>query len=182
MWRERQDFEINKSAKGWKTISRQNGHSIYTVFLKRLSSILELYCLEELNIYSMIILTENYHTDLFLLLKKCARNVRSLQHSAAIFWHVLFYERKDSPLKGDSEATINSLSSEKYLDTLKNTFVERSSQNTAFSPRKMPANAGSERKQFTENASVALQQTILTHAHTKCPPVLHYTNNREDHR
>ena len=51
-------------------------------------------------------------------------------------------------------------------------FVERSTQYTSFSSRKQPANAGTERKQFTENASVALQQPILTHAHTKCPPVV----------
>ena len=51
-------------------------------------------------------------------------------------------------------------------------FVERSTQYTSFSSRKQPANAGTERKQFTENASVALQQPILTHAYTKCPPVL----------
>ena len=50
-------------------------------------------------------------------------------------------------------------------------FVERNTQYTSFSSRKQPTNAGSERKQFTENASVPLQQTILTHAHTKCPPV-----------
>ena len=50
-------------------------------------------------------------------------------------------------------------------------FVERSTQYTSFSSRKQPANAGTERKQFTENASVALQQPILTHANTKCPPV-----------
>ena len=49
--------------------------------------------------------------------------------------------------------------------------MERSSQYTSFSSEKQPANARSERKQFTENASVALQQTMLTHAHTKCPPV-----------
>ena len=41
----------------------------------------------------------------------------------------------------------------------------------SFSSRKQPENAGTKRKQFTENASVALQQPILTHAHTKCPPV-----------
>ena len=41
----------------------------------------------------------------------------------------------------------------------------------SFSSRKQPADSGIERKQFTENASEALQQTILTHAHTKCPPV-----------
>ena len=50
-------------------------------------------------------------------------------------------------------------------------FAERSTKYTSFSSRKQPANAGTERKQFTENASVALQQPILTHAHTKCPPV-----------
>ena len=33
------------------------------------------------------------------------------------------------------------------------------------------ANAVNERIQFTENASVALQQIILTHVHTKCPPL-----------
>ena len=91
---------------------------------------------------------------------------------------ILFYERKDCPLKGDSEATINSLSSEKYVDTLKNTFVERSSQYTSFSSKKQPANARSERKQFTENASVALQQTMLTHARTKCPPFLSARANK----
>ena len=79
--------------------------------------------------------------------------------------------RKERGDKGDSEATINSLSSEKYVDTLKNTFVERSSQYTSFSSKKTPANAPSEGKKFTENASVVLQQTILTHAHTKCPSV-----------
>ena len=50
-------------------------------------------------------------------------------------------------------------------------FVERSIQYTSFSSRKQPASAGTEHKQFTENASVALQQPILTHALTKCPPV-----------
>ena len=29
MWGERQDFEINRPAKGWKTISQQNRHLIY---------------------------------------------------------------------------------------------------------------------------------------------------------
>ena len=51
-------------------------------------------------------------------------------------------------------------------------FVERSIQYTSFSSRKQPENAGTERKQFTENASVELQQPILTNAHAKCPPVL----------
>ena len=53
----------------------------------------------------------------------------------------------------------------------KNLFVERSNQYTSFSSRKQPAHAGNERKQFTENARVAPQQPILTHAHTKCPSV-----------
>ena len=30
---------------------------------------------------------------------------------------------------------------------------------------------GIERKQFTKNATEALQKTKLTHAYTKCPPV-----------
>ena len=53
-------------------------------------------------------------------------------------------------------------------------FEERSIQYTSFNSRKQPANAGTERKQFTENASVALQQPMLTHAHTKCPPVVFF--------
>ena len=65
---------------------------------------------------------------------------------------------KDCPLKGDSEATINSLSSQKCLDTLKNTFVERSTQYRSFRSRKQPANRpwnnGIERKEFTENQVV----------------------------
>ena len=51
-------------------------------------------------------------------------------------------------------------------------FVERNTQYASFSSKKQAANTGSERKQFTENGSVALQQTILTHEHTKCPPVV----------
>ena len=50
-------------------------------------------------------------------------------------------------------------------------FVERSTQYISFSSRKQPANTGIESKQFTKNASEALQQTKLMHAHTKCPPV-----------
>ena len=42
---------------------------------------------------------------------------------------------------------------------------------TLFSSKEQPANVRSESKQFKENASVALQQSILTHAHTKCPIV-----------
>ena len=59
-------------------------------------------------------------------------------------------------------------------------FVERSAQYTSFSSRKQPANASTERKQFTENASVALQQPILTHAHTKCPPVVTMISNSRE--
>ena len=64
--------------------------------------------------------------------------------SRHLVFDVLFYERKDCPLKGNNEATINSLSVEKYLNTLKNTLVECSYQYTSFSSRKQPANAGSE--------------------------------------
>ena len=49
--------------------------------------------------------------------------------------------------------------------------MESSTQYTSSSSRKQPANACTKRKQFIENASVALQQPILTHALTKCPPV-----------
>ena len=59
--------------------------------------------------------------------------------------------------------------------------MERSTQFTSFSSRKQPENACSERKQFTENASVALQQTILTHALTKCPPVLKHSITERTH-
>ena len=99
------------------------------------------------------------------------------RNSIHLVFDVLSYERKDCPVKGDSEATINSLSSQKCLDTLRNTFVERSTQYTSVSSRKQPANADSECKQFTENASVVLQQTVLTHAHTKCPPVFSLTQS-----
>ena len=64
--------------------------------------------------------------------------------SQHLVFDVLFYERKDCPLKGNNEATINSLSAEKYLNTLKNMLVECSYQYTSFSSRKQPANAGSE--------------------------------------
>ena len=36
--------------------------------------------------------------------------------SQHLVFDVLFYERKDCPLKGNNEATINSLSVEKYLN------------------------------------------------------------------
>ena len=101
----------------------------------------------------------------------CAKRKIVTTFRCHLVFDVLFYQRKDCPLEGDSEATINALSSQKCLDTLKNTFVERSTQCTSFSTRKQPANAGSESKQFTENASEVLQKIILTHAQTKCPPV-----------
>ena len=40
--------------------------------------------------------------------------------------------------------------------------MESNTQYASISSRKQPANAGSECKQFKENASVVLQQTILT--------------------
>ena len=55
IWGERQDFEINKPAKGWKKVSRQNGHLINLCIPKRLSSILELYYWEELSIYRITV-------------------------------------------------------------------------------------------------------------------------------
>ena len=88
--------------------------------------------------------------------------------SRHLVFDVLFYERKDCPHKGDSEATINSLSSQKYLDTFKNTFVERSSQYTSFSSKTQPANARNERKQFTENASIRSDTSNLSHWHFYC--------------
>ena len=118
---------------------------VTTLLLKRLSSILELFCWEELNIYRIIV-----ERKIIILTFTCRHLV----------FEVLFYERKDCPLKGDKETKINSLSSYKCLDTLKNTFLERSTQCTSFSSRKQPPNAGSEHKQFTGNPSVALQRTI----------------------
>ena len=49
--------------------------------------------------------------------------------------------------------------------------MERSTRYTSLSSGKQYANVGSERKQFTEIAPVALQRTVLTRAHTKCPSV-----------
>ena len=60
-------------------------------------------------------------------------------------------------------------------------FVEGSTQYKSFSSKNQPGNAGTERKQFIENASVALQQPILTHAYTKCPPVIRYRFTNERH-
>ena len=94
--------------------------------------------------------------------KMCAKCWVVTTFSRHTVFDVLFYERKDCTLKGDSEATINSLSSEKYPDALKNKFAERSSKYMSFSSKKQPTNNRSERKQFTENASGALQQTIPT--------------------
>ena len=85
--------------------------------------------------------------------KMCAKCKVVTTFSSHLVFYVLFYERKDCPLEGDSEATINSLSSWKCLDTLKNRFVERSAQYTSFSSSKQPANTSSERKQFTSTST-----------------------------
>ena len=82
--------------------------------------------------------------------------------SQHLVFDVLFYERKDCPLKGNNEATINSLSVEKYLNALKNMLVDFVATNIRHSA---PVNSlqmpvVNQHKQFTENASVALQQTI----------------------
>ena len=80
---------------------------------------------------------KSYCTDLFLFLKKCA------QHSAADFSSMYCFTKGKTALsRATAKVTINWLSSWKYLDTLKNTFVERSSQYTLFTPKKA-ANAGS---------------------------------------
>ena len=76
--------------------------------------------------------------------KMCAKCWVITTFSRHFVFDVLFYKRKDCPLKGDSEATINSRSLEKYLNTLKNTLVEYSYQYTSFSSGKLPANAVSE--------------------------------------
>ena len=55
-------------------------------------------------------------------------------------------------------------------------FTGKAMLKCSFSSRNWPANAGNECKQFTENTSVALQEPILMHAHTKCPPVQHCGN------
>ena len=80
-------------------------------------------------------------------------------------------ERLSSPGPQRGYNKLTFIGSEKYLDSLKNTFVERSSKYTSLGSKKQPTNARSERKQFTENTSVALQQTMLTHSHTKYPTV-----------
>ena len=70
MWGERQVFEINnKPAKGLKTISRQNGLLIY-------------HCIPVTIMFDfrVILLTENYHTNLFLLLKKTVREMLGRNH------------------------------------------------------------------------------------------------------
>ena len=77
--------------------------------------------------------------------------------------------RTPMPLKGDSGATIKSLSSQKYLDTLKNIFVERSTQYTSFSSRKQPANAGTERKQFTETSTAHID--ACAYKMPSCSPI-----------
>ena len=107
----------------------------------------------------------------------CSKNVRemlgrnNMQPPSCLRCTVLQKERLSTqrPQRGYNKLTF--IGSAKYLDTLKNTFIERSSKYTSLGSKKQPANARSERKQFTENTSVALQQTMLTHSHTKYPPV-----------
>ena len=91
---------------------------------------------------------------------------KNIQPPSCLRCTVLRKERPSSQgrQRGDNKLTF-------ILEIPRNTFVERSTQYKSLSSRKQPANAGTERKQFTENASMALQQPILTHVHTKCPPV-----------
>ena len=84
IWGERQDFEINKPAKGWKTVSRQNGQLINNCIPETIKFDFRVILLRRMKYLWDNCLTKYHHTDLFLLLKKCARNVRSQEHSAAI--------------------------------------------------------------------------------------------------
>ena len=102
IWGERQDFEINKPEKGWKTVSRQNGHLINHCIPETIKFSFRVILLRRIKYLWDNCLTKNYHTVLFLLVRTFSRH---------LVFDVLFYERKDCPLKGDSEATINSLSS-----------------------------------------------------------------------
>ena len=67
-----------------------------------LSSILELYCWEELNIFRIIFPRKK---------KMCAKRKVVITFRFHLVFDVLFYKRKDCPLEGDSEATVNALSS-----------------------------------------------------------------------
>lgn len=95
------------------------------LYLKRLSSILVLYCSEGLNTCRI-----NVKRNIVVLTFFCySKNVREMLNRNNIqppFCHadILFYERQNCHYKGVSEAAINSLSSQIYLDTIKNTYVE----------------------------------------------------------
>ena len=96
---------------------------------------------------------------MMLTIPSCLKNVHemlrrnNIQPPSCIRCIVFRKERLSS--QGRQRGTINSLSLWKYLDSLKNMFVERSTQHTSFSSRKQPATAASEHKQITENASVS---------------------------
>ena len=81
LWGERRDFEINKPAKGAISVSQQNGHHFIPETMKFDFRVILLRKIEYLWDNC---LTKKFDTDLFLPLKKCARNVWSKQHSAAI--------------------------------------------------------------------------------------------------
>ena len=86
----------------------------------------------------------------------CAKCKVVTTFSRYLVFNVLFYERKDCPLKGDSRG-FNKLT---FIVEMPRYFKEHVcgayTQYTSFSSRKQSANAGSERKQFTENVSEAL--------------------------
>ena len=77
IWGERQDFEINKLAKGLKTVSRQNGQLINNCIPETIKFDFIVILLRRMKYLQDNRLTKNHHTDLFLPLKKCARNDRS---------------------------------------------------------------------------------------------------------
>ena len=72
IWGERQDFEINKPAKRWKTVSRQNGHLINHCIPETIK--LELYYLEELSIYRIIV----QQKIIILTFSSRSKNVREM--------------------------------------------------------------------------------------------------------
>ena len=112
MWRERQDFEKASQRKGENAASRQNGHLINHYIPETIKFDFKVVFLRRFKYLQDNCSTKNYHTDLFLLLKNVhAMSGRNNIHPPSCLLYVLFYEKKDCPFKGDSEATINSLSS-----------------------------------------------------------------------
>ena len=71
----------------------------------------------------------------------CAKCWVVTAFSCHLVFDVLFYERKDCPLKGDSQATIKLLASWKCLDTLKNTF-----SSTKVNPQMLVVNINNSQK------------------------------------